>query len=245
NCGKCHNRLPEASAIKAVRYVYSKIANVVEFLRPAAKHPLAFWVLIAIPPLLIASITYWPSMTDDQECAGRPQPREGIHKWYGPLWGADIAELTIKTGAGYDYLVRLMDLRDRPARAFVLHGGATRSFSVPIGTYKRNMPPVRIGAANKKYSGATQSTARPQIRSTLTTALIGPSNSFYGRMAIFGCAELHKLNLTAALAVGALPSFPSRSSDLQFRLRLLPNLPRAPQCCPHSLPHPPPPTSPA
>jgi hypothetical protein len=68
-------------------------------------------------------------------CAGRPQPREGIYKWYGPAWGDDVADFTIRTAAGSNYFVKLEDLSGRPARAYFVHGGSTISYKVPLGTF--------------------------------------------------------------------------------------------------------------
>jgi hypothetical protein len=62
-------------------------------------------------------------------------PREGIYKWYGPMWGRDIAELTIRTAAGSNYFIKLEDMHERPARAYFLHGGLTQTFPVPLGTF--------------------------------------------------------------------------------------------------------------
>lgn len=68
-------------------------------------------------------------------CIGRPQPRQGIYKWYGRAWGDDIANFTIKTAAGSNYFVKLVDLSGRPARSYFVHGGSTISYKVPLGTF--------------------------------------------------------------------------------------------------------------
>jgi hypothetical protein len=68
-------------------------------------------------------------------CIGRPQPRQGIYKWYGRSWGDDVADFTIKTAAGSNYFVKLEDLSGRPARAFFVQGGSTISYKVPLGTF--------------------------------------------------------------------------------------------------------------
>jgi hypothetical protein len=68
-------------------------------------------------------------------CAGSAQPSEGIYRWYGPMWGADIAELTIATARGSNYFIKLEDMSGRPVRAYFMRGGSTRSYPVPLGTF--------------------------------------------------------------------------------------------------------------
>ncbi|MFZ0425463.1 MAG: hypothetical protein WAL80_21500 [Xanthobacteraceae bacterium] len=104
---------------------------------------MAYLAILATPLLLFAWLasgshlptTQSPSVAPAASCAAKPQPREGIYKWYGPMWGQDIAELTIKTALGSNYFIKLEDLSGRAARAYFLHGGSTQTFPVPLGTF--------------------------------------------------------------------------------------------------------------
>jgi len=124
NCGKCGSKLPESKAIEIVRHVYSL--------------PGAIWLVIPFVAFVVWSSTARTPDTShsaSSECTGHAQPRNGIYQWYGPMWGPDIARLTIKTAAGSNYFIKLEDQLDRPVRAYFVHGGSTVSVSVPVGTF--------------------------------------------------------------------------------------------------------------
>jgi hypothetical protein len=116
-------------AIKALRSIYQW------------RRLLTSIALLALPALFLAWIGAQPheemrtAPISAASCVTHSQPREGIYKWYGPMWGRDIAELTIRTAAGSNYFIKLEDMRDRPARAYFLHGGSTQTFPVPLGTF--------------------------------------------------------------------------------------------------------------
>jgi hypothetical protein len=132
NCGKCHKPLPEHTFVVGLRDLYR------------SRVLIAFLAIVAVPLVgftahsLIAqqsAATPAAAIIPIDACANRPQPREGVYGWYGPLWGQDIAELTIKTPAGSNYFVKLVDLNGRTARSYFIHGGLTETFSVPLGTF--------------------------------------------------------------------------------------------------------------
>lgn len=132
SCGNCHQSLPEDLWIKAVREAYRRWRPAYIALPASALLALFTWVAIWSQP----SAKHASAPVAVDACAGRPQPTEGIYRWYGPLWGDDIAELTITTAYGSNYFIRLTDMLDRRARAYFLRGGSTRSFNVPLGTFK-------------------------------------------------------------------------------------------------------------
>jgi hypothetical protein len=119
-CGKCHWKLPEHGAIRIFRSTYSV--------------PRVIWLAIPVVGLIIWGVQDATTMRADA-CVGRPQPRQGIYKWYGRSWGNDVAAFTIKTAAGSNYFVKLVDLSGRPARAYFVRGGSTISYKVPLGTF--------------------------------------------------------------------------------------------------------------
>jgi hypothetical protein len=134
SCGSCHKPLPESAAIKALRDIYSW------------RKPLGFLVVLVVPLAFCAWFsssavgTKVPTATPSttlavDSCAARPQPREGIYKWYGAFWGPDTAELTIKTSVGSNYFIKLDDLTGRAARAYFVRGGFSETFPVPLGTF--------------------------------------------------------------------------------------------------------------
>ncbi len=129
-CGRCKGVLRENLAFKLLRELYQSRSHLLRLLLIAS--PLLFlaWVAFRLPsPNNLAS-------TANNQCVGRPQPREGIYRWYGPDWGSDLAELTIKISVGTNYFIRLEDLSGRPARTYFMRGGATETFPVPLGTFK-------------------------------------------------------------------------------------------------------------
>ncbi len=129
-CGKCRALLSENAAIRILRGLHRWRRFPILLLILAS--PIAFIALIVLGSNLATTIT--PSRTINA-CTAQPQPREGIYRWYRGEWGDDIAELTIKTTSGSNYFIRLADMSGRPARAYFMHGGATQSFSVPLGTF--------------------------------------------------------------------------------------------------------------
>jgi hypothetical protein len=43
--------------------------------------------------------------------------------------------LTIRTAAGSNYFLKLVDLNGRTARAYYMHGGSAQAFPVPLGLF--------------------------------------------------------------------------------------------------------------
>lgn len=125
-CGKCHAKLPEGSAIIWARWLYD-LRRILWLAIPAAA--IALW--ISFP---YGHLGEKQAAAVDQ-CAGRPQPREGVYRWYGPMWGQDVAEFTLKTASGSNYFVKLEDEFGRPVRAYFVRGGSTISNLVPLGTF--------------------------------------------------------------------------------------------------------------
>jgi hypothetical protein len=129
-CGKCHAKLPESNATRALRQLY------------VSRFPIAVIVVSAILVWL-----YWDIVPKSAtSTAARPEPqvpactvsispREGIYQWYGPEWGDDIASFTIKTAVGSNYFVKLEDLSGRTVRTFFVNGGSSFSSRVPLGTF--------------------------------------------------------------------------------------------------------------
>ena len=129
-CGRCQEALPENMTFKLVRGLYRSPSHFLRLLLIASPLLLFAWVGLGLPsPNTVAS-------TAGNQCVGRPQPRQGIYRWYGPDWGSDLAELTIKTSVGKNYFIRLEDLSRRPARTYFMRGGTTETFPVPLGTFR-------------------------------------------------------------------------------------------------------------
>jgi hypothetical protein len=126
NCGSCHKPLPETAAIEGLRDLY-RWRSPLMYLAVVAS-TLLFFVWVESHPHETAITS---SAAPADSCAKRPAPREGVYKWYGPMWGQDIAELTISTAIGSDYFVKLVDMSGNAARAYFLHGGSTETFPVP------------------------------------------------------------------------------------------------------------------
>lgn len=119
-CGKCHAKLPETKTIEIARRLY--------------RFPRVAWLSIPVVAL-IGWIMIPASIKTPDQCAGHPQPREGIYKWYGPAWGPDVAGFTIKTAPGSNYFVKLEDELHHPVRAYFVKGGSTVFYRVPLGTF--------------------------------------------------------------------------------------------------------------
>ena len=147
-CGNCHRSLPENPAVKGLRSVYQW------------RTPLTFLVLLGFPLLFLT----WIGSESSRErtgtapvsvgsCAKHSEPREGIYKWYGPMWGRDIAELTIRTATGSKYFIKLEDIHGRPARAYFLHGGSTQTFPVPLGTFALKFATGSSWCGEEEYFG--------------------------------------------------------------------------------------------
>ncbi|HMG78501.1 MAG TPA: hypothetical protein VK591_07450 [Xanthobacteraceae bacterium] len=130
NCGNCHKPLPERTAVKGLRDVY------------LWRKPLGF---LSVAAMVVTAVAWVASLPTDSKsiaislpsnsCTAEPQPQEGIYKWYGPLWGQDLSELTIKTAPGSNYFVKLVDASGRTARSYFIQGGFTETFPVPLGTF--------------------------------------------------------------------------------------------------------------
>ena len=82
------------------------------------------------------------------------------------MWGDDIAEFTIRTAAGSNYFIKLEDLSERPARAYFLRGGSTRSFAVPLGTFALKYATGQSWCSEDELFG--ESTATNQADDTFT-----------------------------------------------------------------------------
>jgi hypothetical protein len=138
NCGNCHKPLAEHPLIAGLRDLY-RLRKVIVLLAVVAI-PLGIFTVAnfasrpstAKVPVTMASS---PAPVPVDACAARPQPREGIYKWYGPFWGKDIATLTIKTAVGRNYFIKLDDLSGRTARSYFIRGGFNETFSVPLGAF--------------------------------------------------------------------------------------------------------------
>lgn len=93
-------------------------------------------------------------------CAARPQPREGIYRWYGPFWGRDIAELTIQTDSGSNYFIKLVDMTGKTARSYFMYGGSIESYPVPLGTFVLRYATGRSWCGEKELFGAETATSQ-------------------------------------------------------------------------------------
>jgi hypothetical protein len=74
------------------------------------------------------------------------------------LWGDDIAELTIATAPGSNYFVKLEDMSGRPARAYFMRGGSTRSYQVPLGTFSLKYATGQSWCSESELFGKTTAT---------------------------------------------------------------------------------------
>ena len=158
NCGNCHNPLREQSAIKALRGLYRWRRYFVGLSILAS--PLMFFAWVGSN----SSTTANPTAID--ACANRPQPREGVYKWYGRAWGDDIAELTVQTAFGSNYFIKLEDMSGRPARAYFMHGGSIQSYPVPVGTFALKYATGQSWCSESELFG--QTTATNQADKTFT-----------------------------------------------------------------------------
>jgi hypothetical protein len=133
-CGSCHTPLSETATVISLRRLYRGRS-----------------ALIAVPCIAFVAWIAWGSAATDpgkgvtdpthiqaavaDACTGHAQPRQGIYRWGGFMWGDDIAVFTITTAPGSNYFVKLEDQYKRAARTFFVNGGSALTHQVPLGSF--------------------------------------------------------------------------------------------------------------
>jgi hypothetical protein len=123
-CGRCHVRLPESFLLHVLRDI------------AALPRVLGFYAAIMLVLVCVCYLLAWadrPSLLISDPCAGRPQPPQGVYRWYTE--SPDIAPLTIRTAAGSNYFVKLVSRGGDPVRSFFVYGDSQTTNNVPLGSY--------------------------------------------------------------------------------------------------------------
>jgi hypothetical protein len=158
-CGNCHASLPGQYPIR----ILSKLATI----------PRIIWLYASI--LLVAVI--WgihaaapPSgpaaAVGTDTCAGRPQPHQGIFRWYND--DDDVAPFTIRTAAGSNYFVKLENLAGMPIRSFFVYGNSQTTADVPIGSYRLKYATGRSWCNEHDLFGQGPATSTSQAEKVFT-----------------------------------------------------------------------------
>lgn len=144
-CGKCGAALPEAALTRMLRWL--------------VQHRRTWWAAISIVAIALFGIVFLDNGGSDSidKCEDRPQPRGGIYKWYGAVWGEDVAPFTVETASGVNYFVKLEDEFGRPVRAYFVKGGSTISYKVPTGTFNLKYATGHSWCSESSYFGAASS----------------------------------------------------------------------------------------
>jgi hypothetical protein len=144
-CGKCGAALPEPGFITVFRWF--------------TRHQTMLWLAIPIVAIALFVAALPDEIASDaaDECEARPQPRQGIYKWYGAVWGEDVAPFTIETAGNENYFIKLEDEFGRPVRAYFVRGGSTISYKVPAGTFNLKYVTGRSWCGELNYFGAASS----------------------------------------------------------------------------------------
>jgi hypothetical protein len=130
-CGNCGKELPEGRGKQFVRSLHRN------------RRVLLSWTaLIAFLPTLIGAFVLLEHFTSRTASLARnppncgvPLPPHGVYWQYGT--SSLTGSLTIKTSAGENYFVKLVDVRDDATKIeLFIHGGTILGADVPLGTFK-------------------------------------------------------------------------------------------------------------
>jgi hypothetical protein len=144
-CGKCGSELPEPVTTRILRWL--------------VQHRGIYWLggPAAAIALVVAAIPDDSGSSSVNECESRPQPRQGIYKWYGAIWGEDVTPFTVEAASGANYFVKLEDEFGRPVRAYFVKGGSIISYKVPVGTFNLKYATGHSWCSETDYFGADSS----------------------------------------------------------------------------------------
>jgi len=103
--------------------------------------PPVVYSFVAFGIIYLAVLISTPTITKAPEpkiahsvCASRPQPNQGIYARY--TQSPDVAPLTLRTGSGSNYFVKIEDaVSGRPILSFFVYGGSTLNAKVPAGSF--------------------------------------------------------------------------------------------------------------
>jgi hypothetical protein len=131
-CGRCGEPLPEKVAVKTLRGLYQSRRFFLGLAILAS--PLLFFAWIgSVPRVTTPRPILTPTVSRVDSCAGSAQPGEGIYRWYGPMWGADIAELTIATATRLELFHQARRHEWAPSAGIFHARGIDTILSSPIG----------------------------------------------------------------------------------------------------------------
>jgi len=155
-CGKCQSGLPEPLGKRLLRRFYASRRLIMITVGVSA-------VAIVRPTILtdLLSDSSTPKTTTKvaADCTGYPQPVSGVYATYDP--SERVAPLTIKTGPGSYYYVKLEDsVTARPVMTFFLRGGEVFRQDVPEGSFVLKYATGDTWCGDRALFGPTTSTSQ-------------------------------------------------------------------------------------